>query len=98
MKSKYIIRELALADLEDIWLYTLAQWNPDQADWYTRSILERLDWLADNPGAGKPRGDIKSGYFCFPEGRHLIFYILTDGVVDVIGVPHQSMDVLNHLK
>ena len=97
MKQRYFIRELALTDLEDIWLYTLSEWSPEQADAYISSILARLNWLADNPSAGKPRDDVKSGYFCFPEGRHLIFYIMTGGTVDVIGIPHQSMDVTRHL-
>ena len=97
MKQRYIIRELALTDLEEIWLYTLSQWNLELADAYTSSILARLNWLADNPGAGKPKDDIKPGYFCFPEGRHLIFYIMTDDTVDVIGIPHQNMDVSQHL-
>jgi len=98
VRQRYFIRELALADLEEIWLYTLSEWNLEQADAYTGSILARLNWLADNPGGGKPRDDIKPGYFCFPEGRHLIFYIMTDDAVDVIGIPHQSMDVPRHLK
>ena len=97
MKQTYFIRERALADLEDIWLYTLSEWSLEQADTYTSSILARLNWLADNPSAGKPRDDVKPGYFCFPEGRHFSFYIMTDGTVDVIGIPHQSMDVLQHL-
>ena len=97
MKQRYLIRELALRDMEDIWLYSLSEWNLEQADAYTSSILARLNWLADNPTAGKTRKDIKPGYFCFPEGRHLIFYIMTEGTVDVIGIPHQSMNVTQHL-
>lgn len=98
MKQRYFIRELALTDLEEIWFYTLSEWNLEQADTYTSSILARLNWLAENPSGGKPRDDIKPGYFCFPEGRHLIFYIMTDGTVDIIGIPHQSMDVPLHLN
>lgn len=97
MKQCYSIRELALRDLEDIWLYSLSEWNLEQADAYPGSILARLNWLADNPTAGKPRKDIKPGYFNFPEGRHLIFYMMTEGTVDVIGIPDQSMDVMQHL-
>ncbi len=97
MKQRYFIRELALKDLEDIWLYTLSEWNLEQADAYISAILARLDWLADHPTAGKPRDEVMPGYFCFPEGRHLIFYIMTRGTVDVIGIPHQSMDIAGHL-
>ena len=73
MKQRYYIRELALTELEEIWLYTLSEWDLEQADAYTSSILARMNWLADNPGTAKPRKDIKPGYFCFPEGRHLSF-------------------------
>jgi len=97
MTQRYLIRELALADLEDIWIYTLTEWNLEQADAYANSIFARLGWLTENPSAGKRRDDIKPGYYCFPEGRHLIFYILTDAIVDVIGIPHQNMDVIQHL-
>ena len=55
MKQRYCIRELALKDVEEIWLYALS------------------------------------------EGRHLIFYMMTDNTVDVIGIPHQSMDITGHL-
>jgi toxin ParE1/3/4 len=97
MSSAYILRELARQDLEDIWIYTLAEWNLEQAEAYIGSIIDRFDWLAANPGAGKRRDDIKSGYLCFPEGSHLIFYTLSDTVIDIIDVPHQTMDVESHL-
>ena len=35
--------------------------------------------------------------YALSEGRHLIFYIMTDNTVDVIGIPHQSMDITGHL-
>jgi len=42
---KYILRELAEQDLEEIWLYTFNQWNIEQADLYVKSIMSRFDWL-----------------------------------------------------
>lgn len=94
---KYILRELAQSDLEDIWLYTFNHWNIDQADAYLLSITNRFAWLADQPGLGRKRDDIKEGYFSFPEGEHIIFYKITDDIVDIIGIPHHSMDVFSHL-
>lgn len=32
MKQRYFIREHALKDVEEIWLYTLSEWNLEQAD------------------------------------------------------------------
>ena len=97
MTAKYRIRSLAQADLELIWLYTCEQWGVTQADTYIEALIKRFDWLAENPTLGKPRDDVKQGYFCFPEGMHLVFYILKDDRVEIIGIPHQSMDIVEYL-
>lgn len=115
MSVKYRIRSLAESDLESIWLYTIEQWGVDQADTYLRSMLQRFDWLADNPFLGKQRPDVKKGYYCFPEGMHLVFYKvelsdsfndnlsttvdkIINNKIEIIGIPHQSMDIVEYLK
>jgi len=97
MTVAYRIRQLAQDDLEAIWLYTREQWGIVQADSYLESLILRFDWLAENPELGKPRDDVKSGYFCFPEGMHLIFYIINNNQIEIIGVPHQQMDIIEYL-
>ncbi len=98
MTTKYRIRAEVQADLELIWLYTCEQWGVTQADIYLKALFQRFDWLAENPALGKPRDDLKSGYFCFPEGMHLVFYILKNNKIEIIGIPHQSMDIIEYLK
>ena len=98
MTASYSIRNAALADLEEIWLYTYDRWGLEQADNYLNLFFTRFSWLAENPFVGKQRDDIKSGYYCFPEGMHLVFYTISDEGIDIIGIPHQSMDVINHIK
>jgi toxin ParE1/3/4 len=61
-----------------------------------RAGLRKLEWLSKNPYTGKDRDDIKNGYYCFPEGMHLVFYTMTEYGIDIIGIPHQNMDVINH--
>jgi toxin ParE1/3/4 len=97
MKTRYTLRQVAENDLEEIWLYSFQEWGIEQADKYIRALLSRFDWLSENPLIGKPRTDIKPGYYSFPEGRHVIFYTLTNYGIDIIGIPHQRMDVANHL-
>jgi len=97
MTTKYRIRALAQADLESNWLYTCEQWSVAQADTYLSALIQRFDWLADNPTLGKQRDDIKEGYFCFPEGLHLVFYIIKNGQIEIIGIPHQQMDIIEYL-
>ena len=94
MTVKYRLRALAQADLESIWLYTREEWGVTQADAYLEALIQRFDWLVKNPTLGKPRDDIKQGYFCFPEGMHLVFYILKNNQVEIIGIPHQQMDIV----
>lgn len=96
MKSHYAIRQLAERDLEEIWFYTFTEWGVKQADSYTRSIIDRFAWLAQNPHAGKRRDDVKPGYYCFPEGRHILFYKITENGIDIIGIPHHTMDIITH--
>jgi len=95
--ATYRIRSRAQSELESIWLYTLEQWGADQANSYLEAIIQRFEWLVENPLLGKPRDDIKEGYYCFPEGMHLIFYKIENKKVEIIGVPHQNMDIVEYL-
>ena len=88
MTTSYSIRKLADEDLERIWLYTNDEWGVEQADKYIRLLIARFKWISENPSLGKKRDDVKPGYYCFPEGMHLIFYILTKTGIDIIGIPH----------
>jgi toxin ParE1/3/4 len=76
MTTKYRIRALAQADLESIWLYTCEQWSVTQADTYVEALIQRFDWLAENPTLGKPRDDVKQGYFFFQK-ECILFSILS---------------------
>ncbi|MGZ8175904.1 MULTISPECIES: type II toxin-antitoxin system RelE/ParE family toxin [Methylobacter] len=98
MTPSYRVRQLAENDLEQIWLYSFHEWGLEQADRYIRLMIGRFSWLAENPLLGKRRDDIKPGYYSFPEGRHVIFYTITENGIDIIGIPHQRMDIISHLE
>ena len=95
--TAYTLRELAQNDLEEIWFYTYEEWGLVQADSYLQSLITRFDWLAKSPHSGRKRDDIKTGYYCFPEGMHLIFYTIHENTIDIIGIPYQRMDIVSHL-
>ncbi|MFV1998678.1 MAG: type II toxin-antitoxin system RelE/ParE family toxin [Acidiferrobacterales bacterium] len=90
------LRQQAQDDLESIWVYSNQEWGAEQADKYIRSLLSRFTWLSENPQLGKQRAEIKPGYYCFPEGMHLIFYKIARDGIEIIGIPHQSMDFITH--
>lgn len=98
MTSRFNVTPRAKEDLYQIWSYTHGTWNESQADSYVASIYKRFAYLAENPLLGKHRIDICEGYHCFPVGSHLVFYLIGDDEIDIIGVPHQEMDVLNYFN
>lgn len=67
-------------------------WGSDQLGPYLRALNARFEWLAEQPLAGRERDDVHPGYRSFPEGSHVIFYLVVDDGIDIIGIPHKSMD------
>ena len=92
----YVIRPLAEADLEGIWLYTVEQWSVQQADKYYRDFLSAFDQLASGQITGRTV-DIQEGYFKVAVGRHFIFYRINGTVYDIVRILHQMQDVERHL-
>ena len=97
MSGIYLLRELARADLEAIWIYTVEHWGIEQAERYLQGLFGCFEELAANPRLGRERNDVKAGYRSFPQGRHVVFYLIVPKGVEVIGVVHQSADVDAHL-
>lgn len=93
MSELYRLTPRALNDLDDIADFTIETWGIDQLEKYLRQLNDRFEWLAENPLLGRIRDDIHPGYRSFPEGSHVVFYIIQGEHVDVIGIPHKSMDV-----
>ena len=93
MTRKFRLTPRALADVEAIAAYTLEQWGARQMADYLLALNRRFEWLAENPSAGRARNDVHPGYRSFPEQSHVIFYVVSEEHVDIIGVPHKTMDV-----
>ncbi|KAA9130528.1 type II toxin-antitoxin system RelE/ParE family toxin [Marinihelvus fidelis] len=83
----------AAADLEAIADYTIETWGLRKLEAYMRALNTRMEWLAQHLLAGRERNDVHPGYRSFPEGSHVIFYIVGTETIEVIGIPHQSMDI-----
>ncbi len=96
MKPSFRITPRAYSDLKTIARYTRQTWGEAQRDRYLAALDSRFEWLAANPWMGKHRSDIEEGYYCFPQGAHLIFYLMRADGIDIIGVPHKRMDVLTY--
>ena len=95
MTKHFRITPRAHSDLENIGRYTMNKWGKAQRNLYLRALDQRFAWLAERPTTGKHRPDIEQGYYSFPQGAHLIFYLIHDSGIDIIGIPHKEMDIEN---
>ncbi len=97
MADLYRLSPLAVADLEDIYVYTLQTWSVEQAITYHGSLVATFEGLADRTRIGRTV-DIYADYLKYLTGSHVVYYRLSDGAVEIIRILHQSMDVGRHLK
>lgn len=67
-------------------------------DIYLRALAARFAWLAENPLLGRARPEIAPALRSFREGFHLIFYRVRPEVIEIIGLPHQAMDVDDYIQ
>ncbi|MCR6645340.1 MAG: type II toxin-antitoxin system RelE/ParE family toxin [Terricaulis sp.] len=91
--KRFRLTPRALADLDEIADYSLAAWGPAQTLRYLRDLDKRFAWLAENPLLGTAREELGAGYRCFRQGAHLVFYVIKEDEVIIIGVPHRARDV-----
>lgn len=94
---KYRLTPSAKSDLIEIWEYTVETWSEAQAEKYLQDIEDKLHLLAADPELGKHRPEIAAGYFSFPVQKHIIFYLISDNHIDIIGILHGKMDIDKNL-
>ena len=97
-KSKYRLTPVAKEDIKEIWFYPVASWGEKRAEVYIAQLETQLEKLADNPTLGRDRSEINKNYRSMSSEKHVIFYIINGGYVDIIGVLHSSMDVFKYFE
>jgi toxin ParE1/3/4 len=96
---KYRISEKAIKDLENIWIYTLENWSLEQADRYYNLLIDEIEYISQHVESGKTMDFLKTGYRASKVKSHIIFYKKTNkGIIEIIRVLHQSMDIESRLK
>jgi toxin ParE1/3/4 len=96
--SRYLLSPAAQTDLEQIWDYTHDRWRVDQAEQYLRELQRAIERAAANPRIGQACDEIRPDYRRLVAGSHTLFYrVNAEGVIDVVRVLHQRMDVDRHL-
>ncbi len=95
--SGYILTPRARADLKAIWSYTADRWSSDQADRYVVLLHRAMQLIAADPRRWRSCDDIRSGYFKYAAGSHVLFFKQHESGIVVIRVLHQNMDFERHL-
>ena len=90
--TRYVLSPRAQSDIEDIWDYTASHWNVRQAEAYTRQIQHAIETVAAEPKLARSCGDIRSGYWKYPAGSHVLFFRMTDDGIDINRILHSRMD------
>ena len=96
-KVKYRISESAIKDLDGIWEYTFLNWSKEQADRYHRLIMNEIEFVSENTTSGKSMEHVKEGYLVVYVKSHMIFFKRNKGIVEIIRILHQKMDIESNL-
>ena len=97
MTARYRVTPRAAADLNRIATYTLRN-RGRQTTAYLKALNDRFGWLAEHPEIGRARPEILPELRSFREGSHIVFYRTRGAVIEIIGVPHVSMDVDSYFE
>ena len=96
-KVKYRISESAIKDLDGIWEYTFLNWSKEQADRYHRLIMNEIEFVSENTTSGKSLEHVKEGYLVVYVKSHMISFKRNKGIVEIIRILHQKMDIESNL-
>ncbi|MEX1119756.1 MAG: type II toxin-antitoxin system RelE/ParE family toxin [Terrimicrobiaceae bacterium] len=95
---RLVLTEAALADLRSISDYTLATWGEEQEKRYISNMWSRLESLQLDPASGRRRDDLFPGCRLVSEGRHVILFRSSPGVLEVVRVLHSAMDFKRQVR
>ena len=97
--AKVILRQEAIDDLNDIWIYTFSEWSEKQADRYYDTLEFACIQIGKNPDLGKEYDGISNNLLGLRTGKHIIFYhVINKDRVEVVRILHERMDLKNRLN
>ena len=82
----------ARRDLDSIARQGEDRWGTDATRRYVGDLLGLARRLADMPGIGRRRDEIRAGLRSIPQGTHLILYRIDDDAITILAIPHQAAD------
>ena len=80
-------------DCGDIWDYVAEHGSPSAADTLLLEFDETLRLIADFPGMGQARPDLRPRLRSFPVGVYLLFYRPLRGGIELLRMLHGARDL-----
>jgi toxin ParE1/3/4 len=101
--ASYLLTSCIAEELDEIW-YFISRDNPEAAEKVILTIEETFQFLADNPGRGRPRKfnnpRLRNLRFRAVTGfeKYLVFYQEIPGGIEVLHVYHAARNISALLK
>jgi toxin ParE1/3/4 len=97
--AKYTLTNKAVADLSEIWNYTVITWSENQADKYYFMLIDACQEVADGKIAGKSYPEINPEILGFRIGQHIVFYRkISAAEIEITRILHFQMDLKNRIN
>jgi toxin ParE1/3/4 len=72
--ESYRLSKAAQSDLDDLYVFGILNYGPDQADKYDDGLTERFDLLAQHPSWGSEYNFISPNFLRYEYRAHSIYY------------------------
>ena len=96
--ARVVLRQEAIDDLNDIWIYTFSKGSEKQADKYYHALEYACKQIENNPDLGKEYDRISNNLLGLRTGKHIIFYqVINKDRVEVVRILHERMDLKNRI-
>ncbi len=96
--AKVLLRQEAIDDLNDIWVYPIDEWSEKQADNYYSAIEFACTQIGKNPELGKEYDGISKNLLGLRTGKHIIFHqVISKDRIEVVRILRERMDLKNRL-
>ncbi len=91
-RARLRIAPRAQQDIRGIRLYSLERWGEKRAAEYQAEIGRGIDALRANPLLGVERDDLFRGLRFHSVARHVLFYRVVDGMVEIVRILQARQD------
>ena len=96
--GKFILSKSTQDDIDDIFSYGTTHFGNTIAIEYLVELNSCFTMLAEQPGAGRNRDEIKRGLLSFPFKSHIIFYRVFKDHIRIVRVFYGGRDLVKAFR